>query len=98
MPIKETLKVRAKTHGEFFMNAALSQDIKQAMRRGEKWEDLTPEQCEALECIAGKVARIICGNATYIDHWRDISGYATLVADTCSDDPIIKIDEIGRVK
>jgi hypothetical protein len=30
---------------------------------------------------ATKVARILCGDPLYVDSWRDIEGYARLVAD-----------------
>ena len=32
-----------------------------------------------MKMILHKIARIGCGNAQFIDHWRDIVGYATLV-------------------
>jgi hypothetical protein len=31
--------------------------------------------------MATKVARILCGDCLYVDSWRDIEGYAKLVAD-----------------
>lgn len=34
---------------------------------------------EALEMIATKEARILAGNASEKEHWRDIAGYAMLV-------------------
>lgn len=39
------------------------------------------DQKEALEMIASKIARILNGNTNNEDSWRDIAGYATLVAD-----------------
>ena len=41
---------------------------------------LSPQQQEALEMICHKIARIVAGNPNFVDHWRDIAGYATLVA------------------
>jgi hypothetical protein len=35
---------------------------------------------ETLDMIAHKIGRIIAGNAAEPDHWRDIAGYAQLVA------------------
>ena len=43
--------------------------------------DLDPDQREALEMIAHKIARIVNGDPNYADSWVDIAGYATLVAD-----------------
>lgn len=31
--------------------------------------------------IAVKIARILVGDCNHPDHWHDIAGYATLVAD-----------------
>jgi hypothetical protein len=41
---------------------------------------LAPVQKEALEMICHKMARILNGNPNEHDHWHDISGYSTLVA------------------
>jgi hypothetical protein len=35
-------------------------------------------QREALDYIAGKLARILSGQPGYADHWDDIAGYAKL--------------------
>lgn len=42
---------------------------------------LAPDQHEALDMIFHKVARIINGDADYVDNWKDIAGYATLISD-----------------
>lgn len=42
---------------------------------------MDPDQIECLEMIAHKIGRILNGDPNYGDSWRDISGYATLVAD-----------------
>ncbi len=84
--INEVLKERGERYGSFSEHARLSQEIKQCMithydakLRG--WYDLEPDQREALEMIAHKIARILNGDPNYADSWRDIAGYATLVAD-----------------
>ena len=41
---------------------------------------LSYQQLEALEMICHKIARIVAGDPDFADHWRDIAGYATLVA------------------
>lgn len=38
------------------------------------------DQEDALMMIAVKISRILNGDPDYADNWRDISGYATLVA------------------
>lgn len=46
----------------------------------EGWHRLDPDQREALDMIASKIARILNGDPNYDDNWIDIAGYATLVA------------------
>ena len=82
-PLQTILRERGKTYGPFERHASISQAIKKAiflygygMPIG-----LTPDQKEALEMIAHKIARIANGNPNHIDNWDDIAGYATLVAD-----------------
>lgn len=56
--------------------------VREALRA--KWGPaniLEADQREALDMNAHKVARILNGDPHYSDSWRDISGYATLVAD-----------------
>lgn len=43
------------------------------------WSRLAPDQAQALDTIADKIARILNGDPNYDDNWRDIAGYATLV-------------------
>jgi Domain of unknown function (DUF6378) len=77
----ETLAQREKTHGDFSEHARVSQSLKIVMENHLclHRKVLTAQQKEALEMIFHKIARILCGDPNYIDHWRDIAGYATLV-------------------
>jgi len=79
--IKSILAERGKTHGDYSRHAATTQCLKSVMRHTQNWGDLNPSQVEALEMIAHKIGRILNGDPNHIDHWDDISGYATLVAD-----------------
>ena len=81
MSIEETLRERHKTHGEFKYQAVISQHLKKTIHYYEGHKELDPDQLEALEMIAHKIARILNGNANEFDHWHDIAGYATLVAE-----------------
>lgn len=74
---------RGHTYGKFKDRAAVTQDIKRAMARhahaiGKTFSD---SQWQALEMIAEKMGRIVNGDPSYVDNWRDIAGYAQLVAD-----------------
>jgi hypothetical protein len=74
--MKDIISERAKTHGDYSHTSRVAHCLKQIIREQE--DNLTCDQQEALEMIAVKMARIMCGNANEPDHWRDISGYAHL--------------------
>jgi len=81
--VDKTLDTRAKDYGKFKDGAALMQSIKRSMaehaaRHNKAFAD---DQWEALEMIVHKIGRIVNGNPDVTDHWVDIAGYATLVAD-----------------
>lgn len=42
---------------------------------------LQADQQDALAMISVKLSRIVNGDPDYADNWRDVAGYATLVAD-----------------
>lgn len=79
--INETLSQRQSTHGEFLTHALIAQSIKCQMFNAHGYAVLSAMQREALDMIAHKIARILNGNPDVHDHWHDIAGYATLVAD-----------------
>jgi len=78
--INETLAQRQETHGSFITHADISQRLKAVMYEYSDFKYLESDQKEALEMIAHKIARILNGNPDIHDHWHDIAGYATLVA------------------
>ena len=74
--MSDLLNEREQTHGRFEEVAYTARTIRLAMTR----DGLSAVQEEALGMIASKLARITCGNPDEPDHWRDIAGYAELVA------------------
>lgn len=84
--INQVLAERNKVHGDFADDARYSQTIKQILQNGHfervqrRQTSLRYTQVEAMEQIATKLGRILAGDSDEIDHWRDISGYATLIA------------------
>ena len=72
---------REKTHGSFIMGSKVAQELKEAFRWGPK--ELQHSQREALDLIATKIGRIVCGDPNNKDHWEDIAGYAKLGAEVC---------------
>lgn len=79
--IDRTLQERGSQYGKFVDHASVTQSLKSAMKSSPKWEILQTDQREALEMIAHKIGRILCGNPNFHDSWHDIVGYAKLVAD-----------------
>ena len=79
--IKEILKERGENYGDFERGSNLAAAIQDAMAGGVKAVTLKPFQHQALTVIAQKISRILNGDPDYVDNWRDIAGYATLVAD-----------------
>lgn len=81
--ITQTLTDRGSRYGKFEGHAEIAQRLKAIMRvyEAERGCDLDPDQREALEMIAHKIARILNGDPNYADSWIDIAGYAQLIAD-----------------
>ena len=81
--VDAVLDQRAVEYGTFKDGAELMQSLKRrlaahAQKHGSLFAD---DQWEALEMIVHKIARIVNGNPDNVDSWRDIAGYAVLVAD-----------------
>ena len=77
--LSAVLTDRGKTHGDFPVQSTICFNLKATMRLGP--HALSAPHQEALEMIAVKISRILCGNPDEIDHWLDIAGYAKLVSD-----------------
>jgi len=71
---------RGTRYGEFKDGAAIMQQLKDVMKFTPKWGALKPSQKESLEMIQHKIGRILNGDPDYDDNWKDIAGYATLIA------------------
>ena len=85
----ETLDSRAKAYGAFSDNARLAQALKRAMadHASDHGRTFADDQWEALEMIVHKIGRIVNGDPDVTDHWVDIAGYATLIADRLEGNP-----------
>ncbi len=77
------LDERASTYGRFIDVAMFAQSMKELIHTtlDEQNAALQADHQEALDMIASKIARIVLGNASHVDSWVDIAGYAQLVAD-----------------
>ena len=78
--VRRLLTERGERYGDFANLAGISQALKSFLQAHASGS-LAPDQREALEMIAGKIARILNGDPNYADSWLDIAGYAKLVAD-----------------
>lgn len=70
---------RGSRYGKFKDGAEIMQELKDVMREADGWRNLTPSQREAIDMIQHKIGRILNGDPTYDDSWKDIAGYATLI-------------------
>lgn len=77
--VDELITERGSRYGKFKDGAEIMQELKDVMREVDGWHNLTPSQREALDMIQHKIGRILNGDPTYDDSWKDIAGYATLI-------------------
>lgn len=83
--IAETFKDREAKYGDFDQVSDVAQHLKQTfldvrILRGQNV--LSNSQKEALDMIATKIARIVCGDPNQRDSWADVAGYSTLIAES----------------
>lgn len=78
-PTEALITERGSRYGKFKDGAEIMQELKGVMREVDGWHNLTPSQREALDMIQHKIGRILNGDPTYDDSWKDIAGYATLI-------------------
>lgn len=81
MEIDQILTERGSRYGDFASQAIIAQNIKSAMRHSPNWHSLPNDMKESLEMVAGKLGRILNGDATYLDSWVDVIGYIQLIVD-----------------
>lgn len=78
MDIRDILAERGQTHGHYPLHAYITQRMKELFRQQENWARLTDAQREFLDMDAHKIGRILAGDPSHLDHYKDISGYAEL--------------------
>jgi hypothetical protein len=81
--VSQILDDRGKRYGNYLMQARITDYLRTVIvdRLTERWVGLESDQLDAINMICVKLARIANGDPDYADNWRDIAGYATLVAD-----------------
>lgn len=78
-PAQATIEERNSTHGDYEVQATLSQALKTLLRRQTGWDNLSIEQRETLDMLCVKMSRVLCGDPNEPDHWLDMMGYVKLV-------------------
>lgn len=81
--LQTTLQQCRSTHGQFSDNAEIAEYIMEILRQSPNWNTASPTIRVASFQIAHKLGRAFSGILDFEDHWRDIAGYATLIADQC---------------
>ncbi|MDU7405646.1 MAG: hypothetical protein E7L15_17540 [Citrobacter portucalensis] len=79
--IESLVAERGNRYGKFKDGAEIMRDLKHVMHEVDGWNNLSPSQKEALDMIQHKIGRILNGDPNYDDNWKDIAGYAKLIAD-----------------
>lgn len=90
MDIQKTLASREGSHGSYKARSVIEQNIKRAMQDSPNWRSLPDDIRSSLEMIATKISRILMGDPEFHDSWHDIIGYAKLVEDRLSPEPLDK--------
>lgn len=99
--MQTTLTQREVNYGSYNAHAHTAQCLKGVMENSSKWQSLSNEQKESLHMIAHKVGRILNGDPNFIDSWRDLAGYATLIVNSLSktdgatDNKVVKLKVKG---
>lgn len=84
-PLDATLNDRGREYGHYPLMARVAQNLKTIMHQSANWHSasLGVDKQEALDMIATKIARILCGNPNNVDSWHDIGGYARKAEEGC---------------
>lgn len=76
--VKKLINDRKKVHGNFEGFAPIYYELMTVIRQHNEYNNLDAVQAVAIDMILNKICRIINGNASFLDHWRDINGYSNL--------------------
>ncbi|BAF69565.1 hypothetical protein [Nitratiruptor sp. SB155-2] len=79
--VEQILEERGNIYGDFNRQAKISQQLKQIVLEANPNITKHPPVAEGIEMILHKIARIANGKELYIENFRDIAGYAQLIAD-----------------
>lgn len=81
MSVETLLEERGSRYGNYLQQALVVEALWHSLAAALANKELEADQSDALRMICVKLSRIVNGDPDYADNWRDIAGYATLVAD-----------------
>lgn len=65
-----------KIYGDYANVAQTAQSLKAVFRQSKNWQQMSITQVESLENLATHLARILVGDAGYLEHWEDMIAHA----------------------
>lgn len=81
MSVDKLLDDRGSKYGNYLRQAKIVEFLWKVVSEGFNNKRIEADQSDALRMICVKMSRIVNGDPDYADNWRDIAGYAMLVAD-----------------
>ena len=77
--INDLLSEREETHGDFAEVAYTYKQFQSIITTRRNYWKISDSQRLALDMIAVKLSRLLCGDSNFSGHAEDIAGYATLI-------------------
>lgn len=78
--INDILNMRGKIHGDFSKQAPFFDAVQSLFMAAPNWDKLSSKERYAINMIIAKFTRLMYGDNTEPDHWRDIVGYSILAS------------------
>lgn len=79
MNTDDLLNERNKTHGEFWLNARIMEQLVDVLRSSPHWLSIPYETRNAMTMTCTKMCRLVSKNGyAHLDNYHDIMGYMTL--------------------
>jgi hypothetical protein len=80
--VNNTLAERRVTHGEFWLNARVTEQLVDVLRSSPHWLKIPYETRNALTMTCAKMSRLVSDKGfKHLDNYVDIIGYITLAHD-----------------
>ncbi|MCP4091314.1 MAG: hypothetical protein GY746_16210 [Gammaproteobacteria bacterium] len=77
--LADILKQREQQYGSYAQKSLEIQVMKDVVRNSKNWNEMPAYMQESIDMIISKVGRVLNGDITHVDNFKDIAGYAQLV-------------------